>query len=76
MNSDLQKLSADLKRIAWWLYKGDLLLASSFLGRLKVMYPNLPEVVWGEVLKIQNEKEDKLKRSERALTLSAIYKTS
>ena len=73
MKEDYLKISADLRRIAYWLYEGNEALAINFLTQLKTMYPMLDKKIWNEVEKIKNKEEDILKRSERALTLSAIY---
>jgi hypothetical protein len=70
-------MSADLRRISYWIYNGQSGLANDMLSKLNNMYKNIdPKVgcyknIWHEIEKIGNSK-DKDKSAEIALTLSVI----
>lgn len=77
MNQQLANLSADLRRISYWIYQGRLELAESFLERDKKICCDLNHSfglskVIAELNKISSLKEERLKTAERALTLSRI----
>jgi len=77
MNQQLANLSADLRRISYWIYQDRLELARQFLKQDLEKYKSLNCSIGVSDLKteleiIENLKETKLKTAERALTLSRI----
>lgn len=78
MKKNLANLSADLRRISYWLYQGRIDLAQSFLKRCPQVYQGInPRIscyrnIWAELEKIANLEGGLVKASERALTASLI----
>lgn len=78
MNKDVTNFSTDLLRISSWIYLGEDKLAKQFLDLCYRNYSRLKtkvgcyEDIWEEIKKIENRKENRYRRAERALTLSRI----
>jgi len=68
--------SADLRRIAFWLQTGNIVLAEKFIKRGKEMYQNGKRIGGREWTWWFSEisSKDYLKASERALTWSLLLK--
>jgi len=70
--------AADLRRIAYWIYKGQRNLAVSMLKNSRGLYKEInPKIgcyenIWDEVGKIERLEGGKDKAAERALTASVI----
>lgn len=82
MNKDMANFSADLRRVALWIYKGQSNLALEVLELAKKKYSNIPvkiacyDNIWQEVEKIAKLEGGVKQSSERALTASVILLNS
>lgn len=71
-------ISADLRRVSWWLQTGNLRLAQRFIDRfktdtrIKTYFGNKSFSDW--IKNISDKTKDIKKRSESALTLSLLMK--
>lgn len=77
MNTLFANISADLRRISYWIYDGRDYLADKFLFLDKQMLKSRDIKIGNSTLqeelnKIASGDEDRLKRSERALTTSLL----
>lgn len=78
MNLDLANLSADLRRVSYWLCQNQVDLAKRFLKQTRSRYRNIePKVgcyqnIWEEIERIADLGGGFLRASERALTASLI----
>lgn len=77
MNKLFANVSADLRRISYWIYDGRDNLADKFLSLDKEMLKGRDikigkSTLQKELKKITSGKEDRQKRSERALTVSLL----
>lgn len=81
MSSQTAKLSADLRRTAYWLYDNQISCAHNTLSRCISLYKNVDlqigcyKNIRNEIKNIIKEKNCK-KASEKALTLSIILNQS
>ncbi len=78
-NKDYLNLSADMRRIAWWLQKGNLVLADDFLKLTLSKFGNDEKLVEGKSLsewlrRVADYKKRGWKSAEDALTLSILLK--
>ncbi len=75
-------LAVDLRRVAYWLYRGDLKLAKSTLDLLPVKYSDLPskiacyDDIWVELKRISDLSDGVNKAAERACTASVILQNA
>ena len=78
INKDCANFSADLRRIAYWIYEKRFNLAKKMLGKCKLLYREIsPKVgcyenIWDEIKKIEKLEGGKNKAAERASTASVI----
>lgn len=76
---DYLNLSTDMRRIAWWLQKGDKVLADEFIAINKGKFGKDEKVIEGRKLsewikRIAEYEKRGWKAAEDALTLSVILK--
>lgn len=76
--NDLIKFSVDLRRIAYWIYEGQLDVAKSMLAKCRLMYKGIDSKIacyddfWQEITKIERLEGGRYKAAERASTASVI----
>lgn len=78
-NNDYRNLSADMRRIAWWLQKGNTVLADDFLKLTVAKFGNDESRIEGRSLaewlkRVADYKRRGWKSAEDALTLSILLK--
>lgn len=78
-NLDYLNLSADMRRIAWWLQKGNTVLADDFLKLTVVKFGDDKSKIEGRSLAewlkgVADYKKRGWKSAEDALTLSVLLK--
>ena len=78
-NLDYLNLSADMRRIAWWLQKGNTVLADDFLKLTVAKFGNDDGIIEGKSLsewlaRVADYKNRGWKSAEDALTLSILLK--
>lgn len=78
-NLDYLNLSVDMRRIAWWLQKGNIVLADDFLGLTKKKFGDDEKLIEGRKLsewmkRIADYENRGWKSAEDALTLSILLK--
>lgn len=78
-NLDYLNLSVDMRRVAWWLQKGNTVLVDDFLVLTKKKFGDDERLVEGRKLsewmkRIEDYKSRGWKSAEDALTLSILLK--